>query len=103
MTDLDELRADLLAEHSALDGVVAKLPAEQWASPTASPGWTVADQIGHLAYFDGTAASAISDPEAFAAGAAELLAAAGEGPDGADRFTLGRWRTWPHDRQLATW
>jgi uncharacterized protein (TIGR03084 family) len=100
---LDELRTDLLAEQGALDLIVAGLTPEQWALPTPSPGWNVADQIGHLTYFDGTAAEAIEDPEAFATGVGALLAAAGEGVDGADRFTLGTFRTWTAEQQLAAW
>ena len=67
MGELDELRSDLAGEQEALDSIVAGLDDEEWASATPSPGWTVADQIGHLTYFDGTAATAITDPEAFAA------------------------------------
>jgi len=103
MTDLDEVRRDLLAEQGALDVIMAALTGEQWALATPSPGWNVADQIGHLTYFDGTAATAISDPETFASDAAALLSAAGEDPDGADRFTLGTFRTLAADRQLDAW
>ena len=76
MGEIDELRSDLVAEQEALDAIVAGLAEEEWASATPSPGWTVADQIGHLTYFDGTAATAITDREAFAAGLEELFAAA---------------------------
>jgi len=62
---VEKVRADLLAEQADLDAIVAGLTVEQWALPTPSPGWSVADQIGHLMYFDGTAATAITDPEAF--------------------------------------
>ena len=61
------LAADLAAEQDALDAVVAGLSPEQWQAPTPSPGWTVADQIGHLAYFDATATLAMTDPDAFQA------------------------------------
>ena len=62
MDELDALRSDLVAEQGVLDAIVAGLADEEWALPTPSPGWNVADQIGHLAYFDGTAATAITDP-----------------------------------------
>src|SRR5687768_13396493 len=74
MADVQEIAGDLVAEQEALDEVVAGLPDEQWATPTPSPGWTVADQIGHLTYFDGAAATAITDPDAFQASIATLLA-----------------------------
>ena len=67
MTDVREVAADLRAEQDALDAVVAGLTDEQWRLADAEPGWTVADQIGHLTYFDGAAATAIADPHAFKA------------------------------------
>ena len=86
MTDIRELAADLRAEQEALDEVVARLTPEQWGRPTPSPGWSVADQIGHLTYFDGTAATAVTDPEAFQASIGALLSAEG----GVDGLTLHR-------------
>jgi uncharacterized protein (TIGR03083 family) len=74
MGDVRQLVDDLGAEQEVLDGLVAGLPEDRWATPTPSPGWTVADQVGHLTYFDGTAALAITDPDAFAASLRELLA-----------------------------
>lgn len=73
MTEVSETAADLAAEHEALDAVIAGLTDEQWATPTPSPGWTVADQIGHLTYFDGAAATAVTDEAAFAASIGPLL------------------------------
>jgi uncharacterized protein (TIGR03084 family) len=90
MTDLDQVRADLLAEQASLDDVVAGITDEAWDTPTPSPGWTVADQIAHLAYFDGTATLAIEDPDAFNASVGELLTAAGEGSEALDALTLAR-------------
>ncbi len=101
MDELDALRNDLVAEQQALDAIVAKLSDEQWALPTPSPGWNVGDQIGHLAYFDGTAAMAITDPEAFAAGVDALFAAVGG--IGVDAFTLGAFRALSPVDQLAQW
>lgn len=71
--DVADVAADLRAEQEALDAVVSGLSDEQWATPTPSPGWTVADQIGHLTYFDGTAALAIEDADAFKASMEALL------------------------------
>ncbi len=58
-----------------LDEIVSNLTESQWRLPTPSPGWTVADQIGHLAYFDATAALAITDPDGFADHVEQLMAA----------------------------
>ena len=46
-----------------------------WPTPTPAAGWTVRDQVSHLAYFDETATLRATDPERFRREAAELLAA----------------------------
>ena len=101
MGELDALRSDLVAEQGVLDAIVAGLADEEWALPTPSPGWNVADQIGHLTYFDGTAATAIIDPEAFTAGVQALYGAAGGA--GLDAFTLDAFRVLLPGRQLEAW
>ena len=73
MTDVGELAADLRAEQDDLDRFVTGLNAEQWQLDTPSTGWTVADQIGHLTYYDG-AATAIKDPTRSPESIQELLA-----------------------------
>ncbi|PZS36150.1 MAG: TIGR03084 family protein [Pseudonocardiales bacterium] len=65
MADLPALVADLSAEGADLDGMVADLPAAYWARETPAAGWTIAHQIGHLAWTDDVAALAASDPERF--------------------------------------
>lgn len=96
------ITADLRAEHDALDAVVAPLDGERWSTPTPSPGWTVADQIAHLTYFDGTAVTAITDPERFERETAQLLEQVTSGTD-MDEATLG----WRHGQSpaelLARW
>lgn len=64
---------DFAAEADDLDRIVSAADAD-WSTPTPAPGWTVADQIGHLWFFDQRAAMALSDPDAFAADAEVLLA-----------------------------
>lgn len=96
MTDVRDVADDLRAEQEALDDIVAPLTDEQWAQSTPSPGWSVADQIGHLTYFDGAAASAIADPAAFTASVGELMAA-----DDRDALTLHRHLAPPE--LLAAW
>jgi uncharacterized protein (TIGR03084 family) len=97
MPDVKEIAADLQAEQQALDDVVAGLTDEQWATPTPSEGWTVADQIGHLTYFDGSAALAITDPDAFKSGVEELMS----GTVNVDQLTLGRGKA--PAQMLADW
>jgi len=74
MTDVQTIAGDLRDEQEALDTVVADISEGQWNTPTASPRWSVHDQIGHLTYFDGTAVLAITDPERFNESVAEMLA-----------------------------
>ena len=100
-TDLVTLRRDLAAEQASLDHLVASLTAGQWRRPTPSPGWTVADQIGHLSYFDRAGALAIAHPDRFAE-EFTLLVGALEDP-GVDEFTLGAFRRLECDLQLELW
>lgn len=102
-TDVSGIRADLIAEQDALDAVVADLTAEQWATPTPSARWTVADQIAHLTYFDGTAALAVRDPAGFTAGLAELVTLLEGGPEAMDDHTLGWARAASPEDLLARW
>lgn len=65
MADLESVLTDLQAEGESLDGLVGFLDAERWASPTPAPGWTVAHQIGHLAWTDWASITAASDADGF--------------------------------------
>lgn len=98
---VSEVRADLLAEQLALDEIVAAFEPDRFGLATPSPGWTVADQIAHLAYFDETAAQAIGDPAAFEVSRDALLAHSGD--DDNDEFTLGEYRAMSPSDLLAAW
>jgi uncharacterized protein (TIGR03084 family) len=97
-----DLAGDLAGEQDALDAIVAALSTEQWRTPTPSPGWTVADQIGHLAYFDAAATLAMTDQDAFQAHRLELLATFGDA-DAVEGITLAAYRAMDPDELLATW
>lgn len=102
--DVAGVLGDLQAEQNALDEVVSGLTAAQWAAPTPSPRWSVADQIGHLAYFDGTAALAIADPDGFAAARDALIAGAlADGVEAIDDLTLGAARAMTPEQLLGAW
>ena len=96
---VDEIRADLAAEHDALDRVVAGLDAEAWSRATPAAGWDVADQIAHLTYFDAAARTAILDDEGFAV----LVASLAEHLADIDGFTLSSYRALAPDDLLAAW
>ena len=68
--------ADLKCEQDLLDQIVADLDETTWRSVTDSPGWTIADQISHLQFFDERAALAMNDPEAFAVDRQVLMSSA---------------------------
>ncbi len=101
MSELDEVRADLVAEQRSLDELVSPLSNERWLLATPSEGWNIADQIGHLTYFDVAAALAIDDPEAFQAHVHALIE--GAVSSGLDDYTLARFRALPAPEQLASW
>ncbi|WP_248965399.1 TIGR03084 family metal-binding protein [Sphaerisporangium perillae] len=100
MSELDIVLADLSAEGDQLDDLVAGLTPEQWRLPSAAPGWTVADQIAHLAFIFRIAGAAASDPEGFkamTAGAEQdfngaVNAALADYADDTPEVLLGRWR-----------
>lgn len=102
MTDVNEVLQDLVAEQAALDAVLAPLDAAGWATATPSPRWSVADQIGHLTYFDTTAALAIVAETAFVEHRDVLLAAFAD-ELAVDQATLGDFRQLDAEQQLAAW
>ncbi len=102
MTDeLDELRADLLDEQRSLDSLLQGVDIEQWRAATPSSGWRVADQIGHLAYFDRRAATAIRDPGRFRSEVEDLVAGAAR--EGLDEYTLSPFRALEPAALLDAW
>ncbi len=104
-TTAQSVRQDLLDEQASLDSVVAPLDGDAWQTPTASDRWTVADQIGHLAYFDRTASWAITDEDQFKASLNDLAPAlSGElSPAEMDDLTLAEFRAMSGEELLAAW
>lgn len=98
---LTELRADLAAEVAALDAVLDCLRDEDWSRDSPSPGWTVADQVGHLAFFDDTAALSVRNPLAFEVHREQHLAALPDDVD--DALTLAAYRAMEPGQVLAVW
>jgi len=76
--DLNAIIDDLDAEQAALRAVVGTLSVSDWDKPTHAVGWSVRDQISHLAYFDEAATRAMLDHDAFVAEAQEVLQAGGD-------------------------
>ena len=64
-TRLEHVLADLDAEGSLLEELVAPLDEEQWRTPTPAAGWDVATQVAHLAWTDEVAVAAATDKQAW--------------------------------------
>jgi uncharacterized protein (TIGR03084 family) len=79
--DLSGLTADLVAETAGLDEILSVLPPAQWRLPTPAPGWTIADQVSHLAYFDEATLLSIRDPDLFRLDAEALAGRGSDFPD----------------------
>jgi uncharacterized protein (TIGR03084 family) len=102
--DLGALLADLRAESDDLDAVLAAAGRDALRSPTPAAGWSVADTIGHLWFFDREGRRALEDPADFVAGLDALMA----DPDGYMAEHLVRIRrlgdslvpSWRDERQL---
>jgi uncharacterized protein (TIGR03084 family) len=79
--DLDTLTADLVAETAGLDEILGALSPAQWQLRTPAPGWTIADQVSHLAYFDEATLLSIRDPDLFRRDAEALAGRGSDFPD----------------------
>ena len=81
VADLSALVDDLVAESAALDAVLEHLRPAQWSLPTPATGWSVGDQVSHLAFFDEATLQSLVDPDQFRRDA-EVLRSGGPGfPD----------------------
>jgi uncharacterized protein (TIGR03084 family) len=83
--DLTTLLEDLRAEHADLDASVAGADLDR---ATPAEGWTVGDTVAHLWFFDREATTALTDPERFTAGLAEVV----QDPEGYMARTLDEGR-----------
>jgi uncharacterized protein (TIGR03084 family) len=68
------LAADLRDETRELTAVLDGLRDSDWDAATPAAGWSVRDQVTHLAYFDDAAALSLRDPDAFRQQVAEEIA-----------------------------
>jgi uncharacterized protein (TIGR03084 family) len=97
-TDLRPLATHLVDESEALLDILTELTPAQWQLPTPAVGWSIADQVSHLAYFDEATLLSIKDPAQFRVEAAALTAA---GDDFPDRVAAEHRRL--TDEQLLDW
>jgi uncharacterized protein (TIGR03084 family) len=96
--DFGALTADAAAETAALLEILDALPDAEWQRPTPAPGWSIADQVSHLAYFDEVAVTSATDPGAFAAELGRVIGAGRADPDAIvaryRQMTAGELRDW---------
>lgn len=99
MATFADVLADLTAECAELDDIVSGLTADDWRRETPAAGWTIAHQIGHLAWTDEVALLAATDADAFAAA---LQAAVEEFDTYVDR-AAAEWAALEPTDLLAAW
>ena len=91
---------DLGAEHAALDAIVSAMDLAAWDRSTPAEGWTVRDQLSHLAWVDERAVEAMREPEVFLAGLDELLTSV---PNDPMSVGVNQGRGMPAPDVLAWW
>jgi uncharacterized protein (TIGR03084 family) len=96
---MGELCDELIAETAWLDDLLSRLDDAGWDAPTPAEGWSVRDQVSHLAFFDDAAVMAMTDPEGFTA-MAEAAMSSGADPMEAH---LREGRAMAGDALLAWW
>ncbi len=96
---MQEICKDLAAEGQQIEDLVADLDENQWYRVTPFAGWTIKDEIAHIAYFDRMARLSASDQTAFNAIFMELAR------DMANFFsrTMAEGRAMPVPELLAWW
>ncbi|WP_179474003.1 TIGR03084 family metal-binding protein [Mycolicibacterium vinylchloridicum] len=94
--DYPGLLADLRTESDNLIAALRGLDADQWTLATPAAGWSINDQVSHLAFFDDATRLASADPIAFRAEADQLISG---GMDFPDRIAA-RYRDVTPERQL---
>jgi uncharacterized protein (TIGR03084 family) len=99
MPDLPLLVADLRAEQEDLDDRLARLAEFEWARQTPAVGWSIQDQVTHLAFFDEAATLALLDADAFRA----QLAAVGDEPGQLIELHVRSGRVLASEQVFAWW
>jgi uncharacterized protein (TIGR03084 family) len=89
VANVDALCDDLLAERVETFTLVEPLDDDAWRTPTPAPGWTVLDQVTHLAFFDDAAGQSIADPDGFRASRSAAVGDMVEGIRAANEHRTG--------------
>lgn len=79
--DFTQLLTDIRQESDWLLGCLGRLDASDWDAPTPALGWSIRDQVSHLAFFDDCALLALTNVTEFRAQADALMAGGMDFPD----------------------
>jgi len=63
---MKDICKDLYDEYESLDAIVSGLSDSEWEKVTPFYGWTIKDEISHIAYYDEAASLSATSPEKFA-------------------------------------
>lgn len=102
MSELQNAITALRADAAEFDALVADLGPADWARPTPAEGWSVADQVAHVAFVFTIAGTAAGNPEAFRALTARIGTAPGAF-DAAVDAALDGYRPLAPEALLARW
>jgi uncharacterized protein (TIGR03084 family) len=83
--DMDALVVDLAAETADLTRLLEEMGPAAWRFETPAAGWSVHDQVSHLAFFDQATTLALTEPARFRTEADALMAS---GPGFPDRVAV---------------
>jgi enediyne biosynthesis protein E11 len=91
--------SDLRADADELEALITGIDDASWRLPTPAPGWTVAQQVAHLAFIFRLAGTAASDAELFGA----MAARAAEDFEGAVTAALADYAGDPPEVLRSRW
>ena len=98
MTQRDVI-SDLTADAEEFEELITGIDEAAWQRETPAPGWTVADQVAHLAFIFRLAGTAASDAELFGA----MAAKAASDFDGAVNAALAEYAGYAPEALRARW
>jgi uncharacterized protein (TIGR03084 family) len=99
VAEAQQVISDLMVEAEVIDSLVTGLDDSQWRLPTAAPGWTVADQVAHLAFVFRLAGAAAAKPAVFSA----MIARAKGDFNGAVNAALAEYKNDSPNVLLSRW
>src|SRR5690349_19550104 len=94
---------DVAAEEERLEAVLAGLSTDDWARPSAAPGWTVADVVLHLAQTEELTVSSAAGQPLGLTQPGEEVRPGGAGVDGWAADLVSQQRDMPASEVFERW